>query len=95
MTPGGFELTISAGEGLQTHALNRVASGTGNNDSEEYFLLLDSCSYNDHYFYFIPSYRKLSFYVRLSRNASPFHVLFPHFRVSSMFLSFSIRGAIS
>ena len=29
MSPMGFELTISVGEQLQTHALDRVAIGTG------------------------------------------------------------------
>ena len=30
MPPVGFEPTISAGERLQTYALDRVATGTGN-----------------------------------------------------------------
>jgi len=29
MPPAGFEPTISAGERLQTHALDRAATGTG------------------------------------------------------------------
>ena len=31
MPPVGFEPTISAGEGPQTYALDRAATGTGNN----------------------------------------------------------------
>jgi len=31
MTPVGFEPTISAGERPQTHALDRAATGIGNN----------------------------------------------------------------
>ena len=73
ISPAGFELTISADERPQTHALDRAAAGTSNYDSQESLLLLDSCScYNCHYFYFIPSYRKLSIYVRLSRTPPPF-----------------------
>jgi len=30
MTPEGYELTIPAGKGPQTHALDRAATGTGN-----------------------------------------------------------------
>ena len=32
MPPVGFELTISAGERPQTYALDRAATGTGNED---------------------------------------------------------------
>ena len=45
MPPVGFEPTISAGERPQTYALDREATGTGDNDVKQnnYLLLNYSC----------------------------------------------------
>ena len=49
MLPVGFEPTTSAGERLQTYALDRAATGTGRSFQYSYKLFIISDSYKDSY----------------------------------------------